>query len=59
MQGVQVNGYESDWNHVTRAVPHESVFGPLLFIVCINDENSGTTIGISKFVDDTKSGRII
>lgn len=39
--------------------PHDSFFGSLSFIICINDLDSGRSIDVSKFVDDTKVGWMI
>ncbi len=51
-----LNGHPSDLLLVTSGGPQGSVLGPILFIIFLNDIESGLTPTISKFVDDTKVG---
>ena len=53
-QRVCLQGKASDWTAVTSSVPQGSVLGPLLFIIFINDLDSGIINSILKFADDTK-----
>ena len=53
-QRVVLNGTNSKWQPVLSGVPQGSVLGPLLFILYINDLDTGITSKISKFADETK-----
>ena len=52
-QRVALNGTNSRWQPVLSGVSQGSVLGPLLFILHINDLDTGITSNISKFADDT------
>ena len=56
-QKVGIRGKFSKWSKVWSGVPQGSVLGPLLFVVFINDIDSGIVTKISKFADDTNMGR--
>ena len=56
---IIIKGFKYKWGLVTSGVPQVSVLGPLLFLIDINDLDSGINSDISKFADDSKIGKII
>ena len=53
-QYVSVNGNISDYLNITCGVPQESVLGPLLFLIYINDlPNMSKLLSFYLFADDT------
>ena len=52
-QRVVINGSSSCWNNIMAGVPQESVLGPLLFLIYINDLSDVVQSEIRLFADDT------
>jgi len=53
-QRVCVNGLPSSWSNVISGIPQGSVFGPLFFIIHVNDFSSNLRNFALHFADDTK-----
>lgn len=52
-QRVVVNRSCSDWSNVSSGVPQDSVLGPVLFLLYINDLPTGISSEVRLFSDDT------
>ena len=52
-QRVVLNGQTSNWERVEAEVPQESILGPLLFLVYINDISIDLENNVKLFTDDT------
>ena len=57
-QKVLIRGETSKWSELTSGVPQGSVLGLLLFLIYINDLDSGIVSKVVKFADDTKIGGV-
>ena len=56
-QYVKVDGKSSELVRVTNGVPQGSVFGPVLFLIFINDLSEVVAAVIKLFADDAKTYR--
>ena len=52
-QRIILNGQCSTWTKISAGVPQESILGPLLFLVYINDITIGLDSEVKLFADDT------
>ena len=58
-QCVVINGHCSKWKDVSSGVLQGSVFGPILFIIFINDIDNNIILKLSEFADDTKVSKVV
>jgi len=56
---VLTAGNVSAWRKVWSGVPKRSVLGSVLFLIFINDIDSGLSTSVLKFADDTKVFSVI
>ena len=53
-QRVSISGSVSEWSPVTSGVPQESILGPVLFVIFINDLPDVLNSWCQMYADDTK-----
>ena len=58
-QRFLLNGQVSTWTSVKAGVPQESILGPLLFLICINDLSDNLSSNVKLFADDTSLFSVI
>ena len=51
-QRVVLNGQTSEWEKIDAGVPHDSILGPLFFLININDLTDGISSIVKLFADD-------
>jgi hypothetical protein len=58
-QRVVVRGSCSSWSSIKSGVPQSTIFGPILFLIYINDLPDDITSVIRLFADDTEVYRVL
>ena len=58
-QRVVINGAHSTWAFLEAGVPQGSIYGPLLFLVYVNDITDSIKSDINLFADDTSLLEIV
>ena len=58
-QRMVLNGEESQWSPVTSGIPQNSVLGPVLFLLYINDLPDVVNNLVKLFADDTKHYAVV
>ena len=59
LQRVTLNSVYSEWSSVVSGIPQGSVFGPVLFLLYVNDISSIVNSHLLLFADDIKLYRSI
>ena len=59
IQRVVLNGQASTWTNTTAGVPQDSILGPILFLIYINDLSEGHSTNAKLFADDTSLSSVI
>ena len=58
-QRVVINGQNSNWAPILSGVPQGSVLGPLLFLIFVNDLETGIISNVKFFADDVSLFSIV
>ena len=58
-QRIVLNGQDSTWTNITAGVPQDSIRGPLLFLIYINDLYEGLCTSAKLFANDTSLFSVI
>ena len=59
LQRTVINGQNSEWAPIQSGVPQGSVLGPLLFLIFVNDLETGISCNVKFFADDVSLFSIV